>query len=326
VANIVLKTCELPRFTIDSQVINQYNNKSVVQTKLNWEPITMSFYDQQNDGFESFLWNYVKGQFDAPNGSKKPAILPLEVKIRMHKLSKGPMSGKQEDNATYTFGDSDDASKSYYLAPAWIVDAQHDTLDYSTSEAVLWTITLRYESVTVNNSLFDGASTNSPAPNTQTPTPTPGAPPTGSNSPTTNAVGGPGTPPGTVPPDAAAARTPPAPVTPGPDDMTLDYTRYPETGRPPVPTPSIPTQPPTGQLPAFAPPNAAQGNPNTGGTQPSVPPIGNTPPSANAPLVVPTPPPGTGNEGPSQPPPQPSTPVAASTFGGQDANAWGGFA
>lgn len=129
---LVAKTCELPRFSVETQVVNVYNHKTIVQTKMNYEPITMTFYDQTNDVAESLIWEFVNGQFDAPDVTKKNGIMPLTVKITMKNLS-----GEGED-------------KMYTLTNAFIVDAQHDTLDYSTSDPVVWTITLRYEDLNVS--------------------------------------------------------------------------------------------------------------------------------------------------------------------------------
>jgi hypothetical protein len=128
---LVAKTCELPRFSVETQVVNVYNHKTIVQTKMNYEPITMTFYDQTNNVAESLIWEFVKGQFDSPDVTKKPGKLPLTVQITMKNLS------------------GDGADKMYTLINAYIVDAQHDTLDYSTSDPVVWTITLRYEELNI---------------------------------------------------------------------------------------------------------------------------------------------------------------------------------
>ena len=128
---LVAKTCELPRFSVETQVVNVYNHKTIVQTKMNYEPITMTFYDQTNNVAESLIWEFVKGQFDSPDVTKKAGILPLTVTITMRNLS-----GEGED-------------KVYKLTNVFIVDAQHDTLDYSTSDPVVWTLTLRYEDLDI---------------------------------------------------------------------------------------------------------------------------------------------------------------------------------
>lgn len=132
--NITLKTFELPRWTADTQIVNVYNHKTLVQTKLSWEPITITFYDQQNDEVDRLIWNYVKGQFDPRDGSKAPRIKPLKITVELHKFSEGGISVAE--------------NKTYIMEDVYIIDAQHDTLDYSTSDPVLWTISVRFENLT----------------------------------------------------------------------------------------------------------------------------------------------------------------------------------
>ena len=136
-AQFTLKTFELPRWTIDSQVVNKYNHKSVIQTKMNFEPITISFYDQQNDAVEAFISDVVKGQFDATDGSKNQSHRPMTIKVHMQQTGDGELRDDLE-NTEFT-------GKTYELYNAYIVDAQHDTLDYSASDVVLWTLSIRYE-------------------------------------------------------------------------------------------------------------------------------------------------------------------------------------
>jgi hypothetical protein len=134
--DLTLKTFELPRWTTDTQVVNAYNHKTIVQTRLNWEPITISFYDQQNDAVDSFIWSFVRGQFDPSDASKAARHTPFDVMISMHRNSNGPLVI------------ASNSSKDYLLRNCYIIDATHDTLDYSQSDVVLWTITLRYEDLT----------------------------------------------------------------------------------------------------------------------------------------------------------------------------------
>ena len=129
---LVAKTCELPRWSVETQIVNVYNHKTIVQTKLNYEPITMTFYDQVNGTAERLMWDYVKGQFDTTDGSKTPNFSPLTIEITMKDLSGDGLGDKV-----------------YTLKNAFITDAQHDTLDYATSDVILWTITVRYEDLEI---------------------------------------------------------------------------------------------------------------------------------------------------------------------------------
>ena len=124
----IAKTCELPRWTAETQVVNVYNHKTLVQTKLTYEPITMTLYDQSNNTGDKMIWEWVQEQFDSTDGSKKNSFKPMEVEIKMKNLQ-GPGA---ED-------------KIYKLKNAFIVDAQHDTLDYTSSDPVVWSLTIRYE-------------------------------------------------------------------------------------------------------------------------------------------------------------------------------------
>ena len=128
---MIAKTCELPRFSVETQIVNVYNHKTIVQTRMNYEPITLSLYDQINGTAEKLIWDFVKGQFDPIDGSKSPGRLPLNVKITQKNLS----------------GAAGAVDKVYTLTNVYIVDAQHDTLEYTTSDPVLWTLTLRYENL-----------------------------------------------------------------------------------------------------------------------------------------------------------------------------------
>lgn len=154
---LIAKTVELPRWSTDTQVVNVYNHKTIVQTKFNWEPITISFYDQVNKSAECLIWHFVKAQFDAPDGSKAPKHKDLDLEIRMKNLSS---PGQFKD-------------KVYKLKKAYIVDAQHDTLDYSVSDVVLWTVTIRYEELEFEDCDFKGPAPLAPTGVAKRPKPAP---------------------------------------------------------------------------------------------------------------------------------------------------------
>jgi hypothetical protein len=39
----LVKTVDLPKYTIATETLNQYNRKRVVQTKINYDPVTITF-------------------------------------------------------------------------------------------------------------------------------------------------------------------------------------------------------------------------------------------------------------------------------------------
>jgi len=173
---LVAKTCDLPKWSTETQIVNVYNHKTIVQTRLNYEPLTMTFYDQANNVAESMIWQYVKGQFDSSDGSKASTFTPLIIQITQKNL----MGAGAED-------------KIYTLTNAFITEVQHDTLDYSVSDVVLWSITVKYEDLSVATYFEGQTPTNTASGVPVAPKPTP--PKIVVNNP-------PVTPPSNVPPDA----------------------------------------------------------------------------------------------------------------------------
>ena len=57
---LLAKKVDLPRFKISTDTLNQYNRKTKIQTKLDYEPINIEFHDD-NSNLTSGLWrNYYK--------------------------------------------------------------------------------------------------------------------------------------------------------------------------------------------------------------------------------------------------------------------------
>ena len=82
---LAVKTIKLPEFSVDTQVMNQYNRKRIVQSKLKYEPINISFHDD-NGNMVRNMWQayynyyYKDGRqsevmFAGTKGSKQPTVL-----------------------------------------------------------------------------------------------------------------------------------------------------------------------------------------------------------------------------------------------------------
>ena len=55
---LMVKSAQLPNFRIDTTVLNQYNRKRVVQTKLKYEPSRIVFHDDQADLIRNMWYDY----------------------------------------------------------------------------------------------------------------------------------------------------------------------------------------------------------------------------------------------------------------------------
>lgn len=57
---LLVKKVDLPKFKISTETLNQYNRKTVVQTKLNYDPVNIEFHDDNSDIVNGFWVNYYK--------------------------------------------------------------------------------------------------------------------------------------------------------------------------------------------------------------------------------------------------------------------------
>ena len=46
---MLVKKADLPKFQIDTKTLNAYNRKNVLQTKINYEPVSLTFHDDAAD-------------------------------------------------------------------------------------------------------------------------------------------------------------------------------------------------------------------------------------------------------------------------------------
>jgi hypothetical protein len=53
-----VKTVDLPKYNISHEYMNQYNRKRLVQTKINYDPITLTFHDDGSDTVRNMWYNY----------------------------------------------------------------------------------------------------------------------------------------------------------------------------------------------------------------------------------------------------------------------------
>ena len=55
--SLLVKTVDLPKYNIQTETLNQYNRKRVVQTNLEYQPVTITFHDDGGDNARR-LWYY----------------------------------------------------------------------------------------------------------------------------------------------------------------------------------------------------------------------------------------------------------------------------
>jgi hypothetical protein len=60
---MLVKATDLPKFTIQSEVVNQYNKKSVIHKNITYNPISMSLHDDQSNVVHNMWINYYRYYF-----------------------------------------------------------------------------------------------------------------------------------------------------------------------------------------------------------------------------------------------------------------------
>jgi hypothetical protein len=173
-----VRTTELPRATIETQTLNQYNIRRNVSTHVSYEPLTMTFYDTIDNTFLQYIQSYLNFKFmnweNAPNvrapfglgSGYVPEFGPKSMQtgfgqgglINGVNFGDVSLTSTLNDNfASYititkemTSTDSNAAGSAAQQITIYnpkVVDISQDTLDYSDGTSVLtWTVTWRYES------------------------------------------------------------------------------------------------------------------------------------------------------------------------------------
>lgn len=58
--SLIVQTCDLPSYQFETQTLNQYNRKRIIQTKVNWNPISIRFLDTRDNKFQTVMDEYFK--------------------------------------------------------------------------------------------------------------------------------------------------------------------------------------------------------------------------------------------------------------------------
>lgn len=168
--NLLAKSSELPKYRIDTVTVNQYNRKKVLQTGVEYQPLTIEFHDD-NSGLTTLLWeSYFRYYYADSEYTKKIGNSPSITTDAYRRIEQGKnrVYGESGQN-TFRYG-LDKSGKvepffssvqifqlhpqngkstftAFTLINPIIVSFEHDQMDHSMSEFVLNRVTLQYESV-----------------------------------------------------------------------------------------------------------------------------------------------------------------------------------
>jgi hypothetical protein len=181
---LAVKSVELPSYTVKVDTLNQYNRKRLVQSKIDYNPISIVFHDDQSDLIRNMWYNYYSYYYKDPSQSydnvaaqsgtlgasqTKPGFgynardiyAPNRSTNDWGYIGESYSDGNQQNynQAQYTgkppffrdikiYAINQKKFASYVLINPMITDWKHDTFDYSQGNGTMThTMSLRYETV-----------------------------------------------------------------------------------------------------------------------------------------------------------------------------------
>ena len=64
---LLIKTIQLPTYSLDTETLNQYNRKRIIQKRINYLPVSMTFHDDGGDLNRNLWYNYYSYYYKDPN-------------------------------------------------------------------------------------------------------------------------------------------------------------------------------------------------------------------------------------------------------------------
>ena len=64
--SLAVKTIDLPKYTIDTETLNQYNRKRIIQKKINYDPVAVTFHDTSDDLIRKMWYYYMSYYYKDP--------------------------------------------------------------------------------------------------------------------------------------------------------------------------------------------------------------------------------------------------------------------
>lgn len=186
---LLAKRADLPRFTIGNEVLNQYNRKTVVQTKLSYSPLGIELHDDNSDLTHNMWVNYYKHYYADGNYSNS------SVGGTFNQTGAGAFTDTKYGIKDYTYGRYANGNKGefftaidiyvlhnkrftqYSLVNPKITEWAHDSVDQSEGNKILRNkLTVMFENVVYKEgAIVKGIQPESWAAEYYDPTPSPNA-------------------------------------------------------------------------------------------------------------------------------------------------------
>lgn len=162
VVGILVKKIDLPKFNITTETLNQYNRKTVVQSKLNYTPISIDFHDDNSDITTQLWTNYYRHYY--ADGNQSPAAFG-DTKYGVDdnsygRYNRGLLNGGKLDpfiKSIDIYVLHKPSFTHYKIINPKVTDWSHDSLSQAEGAKILQNrMTLAYENVIYGSGLING--------------------------------------------------------------------------------------------------------------------------------------------------------------------------
>ncbi|CAB4129072.1 hypothetical protein UFOVP112_170 [uncultured Caudovirales phage] len=79
---MIVKTASLPKFTIETKTHNAYNRKNIVQNSIKYDPVNITFHDDQSDNVRNFWYDYYSYFYRDPDYADSTYSAPHKYQTR----------------------------------------------------------------------------------------------------------------------------------------------------------------------------------------------------------------------------------------------------
>lgn len=160
--SVLVKTVELPTYNIQTETLNQYNRKRITQVKVDYQPISITFHDDNNNVVQD-LWEYYFAYHFSDSATAKfdPIRYAAFTRNAMDDISGKPTrlfkygydTGNlfRFFNSIEVFQMTKQSWSRYVLVNPVILSWNHDKLDYSSSQPAEQRMSVGYEAVGYSN-------------------------------------------------------------------------------------------------------------------------------------------------------------------------------
>jgi hypothetical protein len=177
----VVKTVDLPKYKVNTETLNQYNRKRIVQTGIEYQPVTITFHDDGGDVVRNLWYNYFSYYYKDPSqkylstanntngsaGASENRVTGFDYNSRDiyndrqavndwgyigESISDGKTPGSTGKPPFFRdiriFGMDQHKYAQYVLINPIITNWNHDTYNYSEGGGIMqYTMTIEYETV-----------------------------------------------------------------------------------------------------------------------------------------------------------------------------------